>query len=103
MFRARLSVILLAVILTGYSTTAEQTTSGFQNTVNHYAVGMNPEQECRHPTPGRQPACSQHMNFHFQANTDGTINAPFEMTNDSWNGFCGRVRIVARDRAGNPP
>jgi len=93
---------LVAVLFAGYSVRAE-VTSGFQNTVNNYAVGMNPENECRHPAPGRQPACSQHFNFHFQANTDGTINAPFEITNDSLRGFCGRVRIVARDRAGNPP
>jgi hypothetical protein len=96
------SAMLLAVALPGDLATPEQTTPGFQNTVNNYAVGMNPEQECRHPAPGRQPACSQHMNFHFQANTDGTISAPFEMTNDSLGGFCGRVRIVARDRA-TPP
>jgi len=93
---------LVAVLFAGYSARAE-VTSGFQNTVNNYAVGMNPESECRHPAPGRQPACSQHFNFHFRANTDGTINAPFEITNDSLRGFCGRAHIVARDRAGSPP
>ena len=80
-----------------------QTTPGFQGTVNNYAVGMNPEAACRQPPPGQRQACSQHFNFHFRANTDGTVNAPFEITNDSLDGFCGRVHIVARDRAGNPP
>jgi hypothetical protein len=60
---------------------------------------MNPSDDCQK----RDRGCSQHFNFHFQANTDGTINAPFEITNDSLNGFCGRVHIVVRDRAGNPP
>jgi hypothetical protein len=78
---------------------AQDKTPGFQGTVNNYAVRMNPGDDCQK----RNDGCSQHFNFHFQANTDGTINAPFEITNDSLNGFCGRVRIVARDRAGNPP
>jgi hypothetical protein len=94
--------VLAAVLCAGYSVRGE-VTSGFQNTVNNYAVGMNPENECRHPASGKKPACSQHFNFHFQAKTDGTINAPFEITNDSLRGFCGRVHIVVRDRAGNPP
>src|SRR5262249_55964469 len=60
------------------------------------------------PTPPscrqRDEGCSKHMNFHFTAHTDGTITIPFEMTNDdALHGFCARVRIVARDRAGNPP
>ncbi len=101
MFRARLGFLLLVVVLAGYSATAQERTPGFQNTVNNYSVGMNPEDECRHPSDGR-PKCSQHFNFHFQANTDGTINAPFEITNDSLEGFCGRVHIIVRDRA-NPP
>src|ERR1700674_571389 len=101
MTRTRLVVALFAMVLAGYRATALGVTSGFQNTVNNYAVGMNPENECRHPSDGK-PKCSQHFNFHFQANTDGTINAPFELTNDSARGFCGRVRIIARDRA-NPP
>jgi hypothetical protein len=102
MTRTRLLVALFAVALTSYRGTAQSITSGFQSTVNHYAVGMNPDNDCRHPSDGK-PKCSQHFNFHFQANTDGTINAPFELTNDSARGFCGRVHIIARDRPGNPP
>jgi len=102
MFRARLVMALLAVVLAGYSATAqESTTPGFQNTVNNYGVGMNPEDKCRHPPDGK-PACSQWFRFKFQAFTDGTVKAPFTITNDSANGYCGRVHIIARDRA-NPP
>jgi hypothetical protein len=86
--------------LAGYTARAEQqVTSGFQGTVNNYAVRMNPGDDCQK----RNVGCSQHFNFHFRAKTDGTVEAPFEITNDSLNGFCGRVHIVARDRAGTPP
>jgi len=102
MFTNYLFLLSLAVFGTAYSASA-QVTSGFQNTVNNYSVGMNPENECRHPAPGTQSACSQHFNFHFTAHTDGTITAPFEITNDSLRGFCGRVHIVVRDRPGTPP
>jgi hypothetical protein len=94
----------VALCFTYQPAKAEEATSGFQGTVNHYGVGMNPESECRHPASGRMPACSQNFHFHFQANVDhdGTIQAPFEITNDSLAGFCGRVHIVVRDRA-RPP
>ena len=100
--RARFALVVLGLVLAGHlAITQAETTSGFQNTVNNYNVGMNPQNECRHPSNGR-PACSQWFHFKFQANTDGTVNAPFSITNDSLNGYCGRVRIIARDRA-NPP
>ncbi len=99
MFSTRLVLALLAVASAGYAARAQGTTPGFQGTVNNYAVRMNPSDDCQK----RDIGCSQHFNFHFQANTDGTVKAPFEITNDSLNGFCGRVHIVARDRAGNPP
>jgi hypothetical protein len=93
---------LLAVLLTSSLVSGQGTTPGFQNTPNNYGVGMNPENECRHPPSYEQRKCSQHFYFRFQANTDGTVNAPFDMTNDSLEGFYGSVRIIARDRA-NPP
>jgi hypothetical protein len=44
------------------------------------------------------------MNFHFTAHTNGTVDMPFEMTNDDeGHGFCARIHIVARDKIGNPP
>jgi len=82
-------------------TTESPTTPGFQGTVNNYGVGMNPDEECRHPANGH-PACSQWFRFKFQANNDGTVNAPFTITNDSMNGYCGAVTFVVRDRA-HPP
>ena len=34
------------------------------------------------------------MNFHFKARTDGTVEMPFEMTNDDWlHGFCARIHM----------
>jgi len=74
---------------------------GFQGTVNNYGVGMNPDEECRHPRNGG-PACSQWFRFKFQANKDGTVQAPFAITNDSLSGYCGAVIFVVRDRA-DPP
>jgi len=102
MMKKLILIAAMAIAVASYRATVQGATPGFQNTVNNYAVGMNPENDCRHPSDGK-PKCSQHFNFHFQANTNGTVNAPFEITNDSLNGFCGRVHIVVRDRAGNPP
>jgi hypothetical protein len=91
--------MVLVEMATSAAILAQGTTPGFQNTVNNYYVRMNPGDDCQK----RDIGCSQHFNFHFQANTDGTINAPFEITNDSLNGFCGRVHIIVRDRPGSPP
>jgi hypothetical protein len=75
---------------------------GFNGTVNNYGVGMNDKPECRHPPAGQQPACSGWFRFRFQADNDGTVHAPFRISNDSINGYCGAVKFVVRDRA-NPP
>jgi len=66
--------------------------------VNNYGVGMNPDEECCHPRNG-MPACSQWIRFKFQASNDGTVKAPFAITNDSLRGYCGAVIFVVRDRA----
>jgi hypothetical protein len=95
------ATMLLALLLTSSPASDQRTWPGFQNTVNHYVVAMDPTPaSCRE----RNVGCSKHMNFHFSAHTDGTINIPFEMTNDDkLHGFCARIRIVARDKVGNPP
>jgi hypothetical protein len=98
MLRLHVVLALLVTVATA-NTRAQGTTPGFQGTVNNYAVRMNPGDDCQK----RNIGCSQHFNFHFRVNIDGTVDAPFEITNDSLNGFCGRVHIIARDRAGNPP
>lgn len=105
MTRAQSILVALALALatTGsLRTHAQEVTPGFQGTVNNYPVGMNDEEECRHPPTGQQPACSQWFRFKFQAFTNGVVKAPFRVTNDSWRGYCGAVVFVARDRA-NPP
>lgn len=99
-FRVQLILALLVVILAGYSSKAQ--VPGFQGTVNNYGVGMNPEDECRHPETGKPQACSQWFRFRFQADNDGIVHAPFTITNDSLRGYCGRVKIVVRDRANTP-
>jgi hypothetical protein len=84
-----LSILALAAI---YPSKAAASTPGFQGTINNYGVGMNPDDGCR---VGRQ--CSQWFHFQFQAFPDGTVQAPFTITNDSMNGFCGRAVFVVKD------
>jgi hypothetical protein len=100
MIRPRLFFVLLTV-MAGYPYLSKAQVPGFQGTVNNYGVGMNPDEGCRHPSNGR-PACSQWFRFRFQAFNDGTVQAPFTITNDSLQGYCGAVTFVVRDRA-NPP
>jgi len=100
MFGARLVLVLLIVPMAGYVAKAQ--VPGFHGTLNNYDVGMNDEEKCRHPQPGTQRACSQWFHVQFRAFDDGTVKAPIRVTNDSLEGYCGRIRIVVRDRA-NPP
>jgi hypothetical protein len=83
-------------LIVGYSAGAE--TPGFQGTINNYGVGMNPDPGCRDLNNG-QPACSQwfRFQFRFQAFKDGTVQAPFTITKDSLNDFCGAVVLVVKD------
>ena len=97
MIRLRLVLVVLMVI----AAQVKAQVPGFHGTVNNYGVGMNLDDGCRHPSNG-QPACSQWARFRFQAFDDGTVNAPFTVSNDSLHGYCGVVRLVVRDRA-NPP
>ncbi len=98
MIRARL--VLAALTLMAVHPSKAQV-PGFEGTVNNYGVGMNPDDGCRHPSDGH-PACSQWFRFKFQAFNDGTVHAPFTITNDSISGYCGAVIFTVRDRA-NPP
>jgi hypothetical protein len=90
MIRARL-VFAFLTVMAGYTCPSKAQVPGFQGTVNNYGVGMNPDQECRHPSNGH-PACSQWFRFKFQAFNDGTVLAPFTITNDSMNAFVGPLR-----------
>jgi hypothetical protein len=100
MIRAQLVFAFLAV-MAEYPYPSKAQVPGFQGSVNNYGVGMNPDEGCRHP-PNGKPACSQWFRFKFQAFNDGTVQAPFAITNDSLRGYCGAVTFVVRDRA-NPP
>ena len=97
----RAGLILVIMTTTAAYESKAQVVPGFQGTVNNYGVGMNPDEGCRHPSNGN-PACSQWFRFRFQAFNDGTVKAPFTITNDSLEGYCGAVTFVVRDRA-NPP
>jgi hypothetical protein len=94
MISARLALVFLTLMAVHQSKAA---VPGFQGTVNNYGVGMNPEEGCRHP-PNGKPACSQWFRFKFQADNDGTAHAPFTITNDSLQGYCGAVKFVVKDR-----
>ena len=95
------STMLMALLVTGSHASDQTPRSGFRGTVNNYVIAMDPTPaSCRQ----RNVGCSKHMNFHFRARTDGTVEMPFEMTNDdALHGFCARIHIVARDKEGNPP
>lgn len=94
------TLIVLVVQAIGSSALAEEITSGFQGTTNHYVVPMDASPaSCRQ----RNVGCSKHMNFHFTAHRNGRVDIPFEMTNDdALHGFCASVRVIARDRASPP-
>jgi hypothetical protein len=69
----------------------KQPTSGFQNTVNHYGVGM-----WDRDTHNIQ----QWMKIDFTAYEDGRVDAPITMQNNTYFGFKGSIRVIARDAAG---
>jgi len=94
--KMRRAQLLLACLCLSVSYLAQAETPGFQGTINNYGVGMNPDPGCRNPSNG-QPACSQWFRFRFQAFNDGTVQAPFTITNDSLNDFCGAVVFVVKD------
>jgi hypothetical protein len=96
MFRAQLVLVSLAFLA---SCSSKAQVPGFQGRVNNYDVGMNPTDECQHPSNGH-PACSQWFHLQFQAFNDGTVHVPIRITNDSLEGYCGRIRIIVKDRPG---
>jgi hypothetical protein len=92
-------LMIAATLLMGCVQLVYAQVPGFQGTVNNYDVGMNPTDDCQHPSNGH-PACSQWFHFQFQAFTDGRVHAPIRITNDSLNGYCGRVRFIVKDHPG---
>jgi hypothetical protein len=101
MLRIRFVLALLGVVLGFYSVRA-QAVPGFKGTVNNYDVGMNDDSGCRNAPTATQRACSQWFHVQFVAFENGIVRATIRVTNDSMQGYCGRIRIVVRDRA-NPP
>jgi hypothetical protein len=65
---------------------------GFQDTVNHYRIGMD-------DPSGRN--VHQWMNVDFISHRDGRIEANIHLENDTWSSFKGSVELVAKDAAGN--
>jgi hypothetical protein len=53
-----------AMLLIGCMRLAYAQVPGFQCTVNNDDVGMNPTNDCQHPSNGH-PACSQWFHFKF--------------------------------------
>jgi hypothetical protein len=92
-------LIIAATLFMGCTRLVYAQVSGFQGTVNNYDVGMNPTGDCQHPS-NEHPACSQWFHFKFQAFADGMVQAPIRITNDSLNGYCGRVKLIVKDHAG---
>jgi hypothetical protein len=70
----------------------KQPKSGFQNTVNHYGVGMWNRDNNN---------IQQWMKIDFTAYEDGRVDAPITMENNTYFAFKGSIRVIARDAAGN--
>jgi hypothetical protein len=92
-------LMIAATLFMGFAPLVYAQIPGFQGTINNYGVGMNPTNDCQHPSNGH-PACSQWFHFTFQAFSDGRVHAPIRITNDSLNGYCGRVKFIVKDRPG---
>ena len=67
-------------------------TSGFQNTVNHYNVGMWDRDNNN---------IQQWIKVDFTAYEDGRVDAPITLQNNTYYGFKGSITLRVRDAANN--